>query len=166
MAPGQGKGNLLPDKVNTSTRQDWRRLYGWMPRLTSAAFLAGWMSFIFRLSSTPPSDLPSQLEAFAWLGKLRDVAGHLVLFGVLGIVSMIVTWLWIAESNRQARWAFIAAGLGVLYGGLDEYHQSFVPGRQASAFDVLVDSVGVALGVMGVRCLVAAAVRWRERRSR
>ena len=54
---------------------------------------------------------------------------------------------WVAGPARQARWALLAAGLGVLHGGLDEYHQSFVPGRSASAMDVLVDSVGVTLGL-------------------
>jgi VanZ family protein len=40
------------------------------------------------------------------------------------------------------------AGLVVILWGIsDEFHQSFVPGRDASAWDVLADAVGFALAV-------------------
>jgi VanZ family protein len=35
---------------------------------------------------------------------------------------------------------------GTLYGLTDEWHQSFVPERQASARDLAADAVGVAIG--------------------
>ena len=105
------------------------------------------MRYIFYLSSLSPSVLPHQLEAFSWLGRLRDVVGHMALYGVLGMLAMVVLACWVAGPTRQARWALLTAGLGVLYGVLDEYHQSFVPGRSASAMDVVVDSVGVTLGL-------------------
>jgi len=37
-------------------------------------------------------------------------------------------------------------GLGILLGGLDEIHQSFVPGRNADLWDAVVDVLGVWLG--------------------
>ena len=105
------------------------------------------MRYIFYLSSLSPSVLPRQIDAFSWLGKLQDVAGHLFLYGVLGMLAMVALVCLVDGAVRQARWALLAAGLGVLYGVLDEYHQSFVPGRSASAMDVVVDSVGVTLGL-------------------
>ncbi|MDO8750652.1 MAG: VanZ family protein [Dehalococcoidia bacterium] len=107
------------------------------------------MRYIFYLSSLSPSGLPHQLEVFSWLGKLRDVVGHMALYGVLGMLAMValVALVGVAGATRQARWALVAVGLGVLHGVLDEYHQSFVPGRSASAMDVLVDSVGMTLGL-------------------
>ena len=41
--------------------------------------------------------------------------------------------------------ALIALSLGIVVGTGDEYLQSFVPGRQSSAFDLLADTVGLAL---------------------
>ena len=41
----------------------------------------------------------------------------------------------------------------VLFGASDEWHQSFVPGRQADVFDVLRDATGAGLGLIVMRCL-------------
>lgn len=48
----------------------------------------------------------------------------------------------------QRRWivpAFFA--FGVFYAATDEFHQTFVSGRYGSAKDVLIDSLGLALGL-------------------
>ena len=84
---------------------------------------------------------------FAWLGKWQDVVGHLVLYGVLGPLLLISLWSWVADPSYRVKWALVAVGLGILHGLLDEYHQSFVPGRTATAIDVFIDSVGVVISV-------------------
>lgn len=38
--------------------------------------------------------------------------------------------------------------MGVGYGALDEWHQSFVPGRDVSVGDWVADSIGVMLGLL------------------
>jgi VanZ family protein len=38
--------------------------------------------------------------------------------------------------------------IGAGYGALDEWHQSFVPGRDANLGDWMADVVGVMLGLM------------------
>ena len=38
--------------------------------------------------------------------------------------------------------------IGVGYGALDEWHQSFVPGRDSSAVDWVADGAGVMLGLV------------------
>lgn len=128
-------------------RQARVQLFWWIGRLVTSAALGGWMRLIFYLSSKSPSELPHQLEVFSWLGKLRDVAGHLFLYGVLGMIATAALACLVAGATRRALSALVATGLGALYGVLDEYHQSFVPGRSASAMDVVVDSVGVTLGL-------------------
>jgi len=48
--------------------------------------------------------------------------------------------------------------LAILYGLSDEYHQQFVPGRQAALADVAADALGAVLA-----CLVLLLSRWRHR---
>lgn len=42
----------------------------------------------------------------------------------------------------------LAIGISVIYAALDEYHQSFVPGRNADVFDVLADIFGAILALL------------------
>jgi VanZ family protein len=49
----------------------------------------------------------------------------------------------------------LALGITLLYAISDEYHQTFVPGRNGTAVDVTVDMVGA---------LLAALIRWRVNR--
>ena len=40
-----------------------------------------------------------------------------------------------------------AIAIGIAYAVTDEVHQAFVPGRHGAVLDVLVDAVGVLVGV-------------------
>ena len=70
-----------------------------------------------------------------------------------------------ARSPRRATppWRWSKAGLVLalvaLYAASDEIHQAFVPSREASAWDVLLDTTGAAFGLL---CLWAAG-RLRKR---
>ena len=64
------------------------------------------------------------------------------------------------QSAGWSRNATVFATIGaVLFAISDEFHQSFVPGRQGTAMDVLIDSVGVASGLF---CLWLTG-RWRKK---
>lgn len=58
-------------------------------------------------------------------------------------------------SNRDATFAGLVA---VAYAASDEFHQTFVPGRDGTLTDVLIDSAGAALG------LTVIWILWRFRR--
>ncbi len=64
---------------------------------------------------------------------------------------MVPSWRW-----SKAGWAL---ALAALYAASDEFHQTFVPSRQGSVRDVLLDTAGAALGLL---CLWAVG-RWRKR---
>ena len=62
------------------------------------------------------------------------------------------------ERNEQwQRTALLSWGIGTLYALTDEIHQAFVPGRSCEIRDMLIDSCGVAAGV-----LIMAALRSRR----
>src|SRR5512146_1374795 len=84
--------------------------------------------------------------------------GHLSGYAILGGFAFRAWWTTLAagrsDSRRPAlswqamlsRWNLRAAGLAVLIvfaiAGLDEWHQSFEPGRGSSFHDVLLDTMG------------------------
>ncbi len=108
----------------------------WLPVLI-------WAGFIFYLSSIPHLRfLQNEFLDFV----VRKI-GHL---GVFGILARLLArafmgstfWSW----KRIFACSLIAA---FLYACVDEYHQSFVPGRHASPEDVAIDTFGswLALGI-------------------
>ncbi len=63
-------------------------------------------------------------------------------------------------SRRKGRVFCDTAGFCFLYACSDEWHQTFVPGRAGRATDVLIDMIGVAVGM-----LVFFACRARKEKS-
>lgn len=72
-------------------------------------------------------------------------------FGSLRSVRTNQTTLNAFLYSKLPLFAFIA---GAVYASSDELHQCFVPGRSGQLSDVLLDSVGVAAGVLTI-CLIA-----------
>jgi len=101
-------------------------------------FVFVWAGLIFFLSHQPflKSGLPNQ-----WDFVLRKLA-HITEYAIL-------TWLLIRAlkeyqlTNKQI--IFLAISLAVLYALSDEYHQTFILGRQGTLRDVLIDSSGIFL---------------------
>lgn len=102
----------------------------WIP----PALLAG---IIFVLSSI--SQVPGA-------GYVSDKLAHLVVFGALCFLTLRATH----GGSRPLTPGPAAAAffLVLLWGVLDEVHQSFVAGRDASAWDVVADALGAALAVL------------------
>jgi len=75
--------------------------------------------------------------------------GHLSEYAILAILlhrarnppatTSTSAWTW-----SQAAWAL---SMTALYACTDEFHQAFVPSRQASVLDVLIDTVGGGIGL-------------------
>jgi VanZ family protein len=86
---------------------------------------------------------------------------HLTEYAVLALLL----WRALRKTHKDdvRPWHWSEAGLAlavtVLYAASDEFHQRFVSSRQASVWDVLLDSVGGALAL--VFCW---AVAWLRRR--
>jgi VanZ family protein len=108
----------------------------WGPVLIQAGLI-----FYF---SSQPSGSPV-LERF----PLAAGAGH---YGGYGLLALL---LYRALAGSLKFWAAGAAGkallLALLYGASDELHQYFVPGRQASPADLLVDGAGAASALLLIR---------------
>jgi len=94
------------------------------------------MAGIYILSSLPGDD--SLLNAFEFSDKIK----HFIAYFVLGITYC----MWISRESWLAKpifWCVIVVVLCTALGILDEYHQSFVPGRSGNDLkDLAADFVG------------------------
>jgi VanZ family protein len=91
-----------------------------------------WAAVIFAFSSIP--SLSSGLGT--WDLILRKIA-HLSEYAILGALLL-----------RAIRRPAVAILVGALYAVTDEVHQHFVRGRHAAWYDVLIDTIGVTIGVL------------------
>jgi VanZ family protein len=81
---------------------------------------------------------------------------HAIEFGVLSLLlSRALAGGWRGRLSRRG--AALTVFLGVLYGAGDEWHQSFISGRDASGRDLVADGAGTLLGL----AVTVAALRWR-----
>lgn len=108
-----------------------------------------WAAVIFAFSSIPSLSTGLGL----WDLVLRKLA-HLAEYALLGALLLRAVGL---------RW--LALALGGAYAISDEAHQHFVPGRRGAPLDVLIDAVGVALGITAWRLLSQRQARRGGRRE-
>ena len=100
-------------------------------------------NFIRGFDAMSPSDRESIIDGMQiYVRKGAHVTEYIIL-GVLLVLTFA------AYRLRKAGTAALAAG--ILYAALDEYHQSFVPGRSGEIKDVLIDACGLLLGLLAVR---------------
>ena len=120
-----------------------------------------WMLFIFIMSSFNGVMSSNQSGSIAVLiYNLFDISdtekvsfivrkcAHVSEFFILGILVINL----VSKYNVKHIY-FISFIICVLYASSDEFHQLFVPGRSGQVTDVLIDLIGVVLGLL-IFCLI------------
>ena len=110
-------------------------------------FALVWMGVIFYLSSHSNLPVPSLFPGL-------DKVGHVIIYSILG--AFLAGGLCRAELLRPMCLLGIA-GLCLLYGLSDEFHQSFVPRRSVSGLDLVADTVGGFVGAW----LAGLSLKWQ-----
>jgi VanZ family protein len=140
----------------------------WLPVLL-------WMGVIFsassdRHSATHSSRIIAPVVRWLWPSLSDEGVYGVVLFvrkcGHVAEYALLALLLWRALRRPAQpvkgpwRWseAGLALGLAALYAASDEFHQTFVPSRQGSSWDVLLDTSSAALALL---CLWGIG-RWRK----
>lgn len=114
------------------------------------------MGTIFFLSHQPGNEL--QLINIPMFDKFA----HGVAYGMLAAAALyaVPTELRRSRPKQTALWIILFC---VAYGISDEYHQSFVPGRETSLGDLAADTVGAALVILlWLRLRSSGNIRRRE----
>ncbi|HET6594476.1 MAG TPA: VanZ family protein [Anaerolineales bacterium] len=106
----------------------------WLPALLV-------MLMIFLFSARTRAELPDFHTADRIVKKGAHMAGY----------AFLAAAYWRAFDFRQKRW-WLAWGMAVMYAMTDEFHQSFVPGRSPSIWDVLLfDNLGALVSLCLLR---------------
>jgi hypothetical protein len=97
-----------------------------------------WAAVIFTISA-----VPSLTTGLGTWDLLLRKAAHFTEYAILGALLL-----------RALGRELPAFAAGIAYAATDEIHQHFVRGRHASPVDVLIDAVGVILGIYVFRRLL------------
>jgi hypothetical protein len=96
------------------------------------------------LPGIPLPDDPALYGVFHWLSPTVQNALH-----VPAYAGLTLTWRWALRAwlRNSSACAIAACVIALACGVLDEWNQSFVPGRFASLTDLVLNGMGVALGI-------------------
>ncbi|HPP66319.1 MAG TPA: VanZ family protein [bacterium] len=110
-------------------------------------FLIVWMGIIYLFSSIPDLRISEQ-----WWDLIVRKIAHLCEFFILALLwykALITT----KQNFSRKNLIFISCVFSIAYALLDEFHQSFVPTRNAALKDVFIDTLGI---------LVFATLIWEK----
>ena len=97
-------------------------------------------AYVFAIFFLADSGVVSQIEEFNPYSLL-----HIPLYGILTLLILLSSYTGKEEYTKNR---LFASGLiaGVV-GAMDEFHQSFIPTRDGSLSDVLLDILGIVLTI-------------------
>lgn len=100
------------------------------------------MAVIFGFSSVPSTEMP----IFGFLDIIVKKGGHALGYGLLALFYL--RGLKGDGKDLKIPWLYLAWMMTLVYSATDEFHQSFVSGRQPAATDVLIDALGAAIALI------------------
>jgi len=107
-----------------------QKMFRWIPSLVV-------MLVIFTFSAQSVQLLPD----FGWADTIVKKGGHMIEYALLALS------FWYALDWKGDR-HWLAWLLAILYAITDEFHQSFVPGRHPSVWDVVIfDNLGALISL-------------------
>jgi VanZ family protein len=98
--------------------------------------LLSWMGVIYWLSDQPR--VIPKMDPI--LSNIVSSLGHIVFYGILYLLSSNAIRGSFKVRSQFA--ALLSLFIVLLYGISDEFHQSFVPGRDSSVIDIGLDLIG------------------------
>ena len=116
-----------------------------MNKTINLTFLVFYCSFIFWLSSKPALPVPM-------LFSHQDKIHHMGAYFIMGILA----WRFFNDFfSKPTTVMIVSLCFCSIYGISDEWHQSFVPGRETDVLDWLADTIGAILGLVAIQLYFA-----------
>ena len=124
-------------------------------KVISITLVIMWLLIVYFLSAEPSSVSSNTSGKFVNI-VLKIIYGTsnvnqaridiITLYTLGGILIFNLVMCYNINSNRKK--VMCAWFVGTIFAGLDEFHQYFVPGRSAELRDVLIDSLGICVGII------------------
>jgi len=141
----------------------WLPVFVWMTLIFSASSDRHSFSHSSRLIAPIVRWLFPQISDNALYGVILAVrkCAHLTEYAILGLLVWRALRRPFRNDTRPWQWSHVRLALliVILYAASDEFHQTFVPSREGSVWDVLIDTSGAALA-LGALWMTG---RWRGR---
>ena len=103
-----------------------------------------WAAVIFTFSSLTTS----KTSEFYWQDFLVKKTAHLVEYAIL--FTLLYRGFKNSTFPSKQRIVLLAFLLVVLYAASDEYHQTFISGREGTLRDVIIDTFGATLAYLAI----------------
>ena len=112
-----------------------------MNKTINLTFLVLYCSFIFWLSSKPSLPMPMFFSH-------QDKIHHMGAYFIMGILA----WRFFnGLFSKPTVVILVSLGFCSFYGISDEWHQSYVPGRDADILDWLADTLGALIALVTIQ---------------
>jgi VanZ family protein len=145
-------------------------LQRWWPALLWAMVISTFSTGVFTSDNTSRIIVPilkwffphASLETLFLVHHFIRKMGHLTEYFILSV--LILRGIRAGKPGTHLGWALAAIAMVGCYASLDEFHQSFVPGRTAAVSDVLIDAAGgVAAQVVVALVMLFGDMRKKRR---
>lgn len=130
-------------KKENYTKYAKRFLVFWLPLII-------WAIIIFGFSANPTT----QVSEVRWQDFVFKKFVHVVEYGVL---ATLIYRAFVNSGVDKKKAGYWAAGLAIIYGITDEFHQSYTPTREPTLRDVIFDTIGALLAVYSIWYLLPKA---------
>jgi VanZ family protein len=165
-------GNADPRSSPCPKSHMTTRIRYWLPAIGVAIVISLFSTHYFSAEQTGRVILPILRRIFpsASIHTLRLMhfgirkLAHITEFGVFSVT--IYHGIRGPRSGWKLNWAIITLLIAAAYAGLDEWHQSFVPLREPSLRDVLIDTTGALLAQVLVWAYAKLHINPRDTASR
>ncbi len=143
----------------------------WWPALLWAVAISGFSTGTFTSENTSRVIIPvlhfflprASPETLALLHHVIRKCAHFTEYFILSM--LILRGIRAGDKGMHLRWALVTILIVAGYAALDEYHQSFVPGRTPAVGDVLIDTSGGAAAQIVASLFVLLGVAREKRRQ-
>lgn len=142
----------------------------WWPALLWAAVISTFSTGIFTSDNTSRIIVPflhwllphASEDTLFLIHHFIRKTGHVTEYFILSL--LILRGIRAGHRGSRLAWALVAIAVVAVYASLDEFHQSFVPGRTAAVSDVLLDTAGgMAAQVVVALVVLLGDIRQKRR---
>jgi VanZ family protein len=120
----------------------------WWPAIVWGIAISGFSTSAFTSENTSLFIIPilrfllphASADTLAFLHHIIRKCAHFTEYFIFSL--LVLRGFRAGEKRTRLRWALLTVLIVAGYASLDEFHQSFVPGRTPAVTDVLIDTTG------------------------